>query len=276
MEKLQKILAWKLTKIRNKKEVINETRKEGRTVHFAPLMDICHHKNSELEPKISKIEKNELYSEVTLWKMIWALMQYSKSKVHLRHKWRPQRSWIRVDGTWCTAVAGAGWCCTPYTAVGSPLDEWKLLSCLRGYHCNKLLKNGWIEAAPSGRLRCADAYATFSWLQLTDLPIQLRLVRDFLLSLLPVLRHFTSQFFRSPLWLPFAEIAPTSLALCQRVRQTLQSDIFSLFSCSGNEAFRLCSISASSSCQFSTRRCFVVRMSLVISICRISNLSWVL
>ena len=146
-----------------------------------------------------------------------------KNKVHLRHKQRPQRSWIRVPGTWCTAVAGAGWCCTPKTAVGSHLDQWKLLSCLRGSLCNKLLKNGWIEAAPNRRLRCAATSATFSWLQLTDLPIQLRLVRDFLLSLLPVLRHFTSQFFRSPLWLPFAEIAPTSLALCQRARQTLQS-----------------------------------------------------
>ena len=32
------------------KEVIVETRKEGKTVHFASLMDVCHLKNSELEP----------------------------------------------------------------------------------------------------------------------------------------------------------------------------------------------------------------------------------
>ena len=49
------------------KEVINEARKEGRTVYLAPLMDIFHLKNSELESKISKKKKkNELYSKVTL------------------------------------------------------------------------------------------------------------------------------------------------------------------------------------------------------------------
>ena len=36
------------------KKVINEARKEGRTVHFASLVDICHLKNSELEPKFQK------------------------------------------------------------------------------------------------------------------------------------------------------------------------------------------------------------------------------
>ena len=34
-EKLQKIPAWQLTKVRNKKEVIDEARKECKTVHFA-------------------------------------------------------------------------------------------------------------------------------------------------------------------------------------------------------------------------------------------------
>ena len=33
--KLEKIPAWQLTKVRNKKEVIDEARNEGRTVHFA-------------------------------------------------------------------------------------------------------------------------------------------------------------------------------------------------------------------------------------------------
>ena len=52
--KIEKILAWQLTKVRNKKEVIDEARKEDKTVHFASLMDICQLKNSELEPKIQK------------------------------------------------------------------------------------------------------------------------------------------------------------------------------------------------------------------------------
>ena len=33
--KPQKVHAWQLTKVRNKKEVIAEARKEGKTVHFA-------------------------------------------------------------------------------------------------------------------------------------------------------------------------------------------------------------------------------------------------
>ena len=47
--KLVKIPAWQL--VRNKKEVIDEARNEGRKVHFASLMNLCHLKHSELEPK---------------------------------------------------------------------------------------------------------------------------------------------------------------------------------------------------------------------------------
>ena len=43
-----------LTKVKNKDEVIAEARKEGRTVHFASLMDLCHLKNSELEQQFQK------------------------------------------------------------------------------------------------------------------------------------------------------------------------------------------------------------------------------
>ena len=50
MAKLEKILAWQLTKVRNKNEVIAEAKNESRTVHFASLMDLCHLKHSELEP----------------------------------------------------------------------------------------------------------------------------------------------------------------------------------------------------------------------------------
>ena len=50
-EILEKILAWLLTRVRNKSEVIAEARNEGHTVHFASSMDLCHLKNSELEPR---------------------------------------------------------------------------------------------------------------------------------------------------------------------------------------------------------------------------------
>ena len=39
-EKLEKIPAWQLTKVRSKKEVIDEARNEGRKIHFASLMDL--------------------------------------------------------------------------------------------------------------------------------------------------------------------------------------------------------------------------------------------
>ena len=54
MGKLDKIPAWQMTKVRNKKDVIAEARNEGRTVHFASLMDVCHPENSELEPHVQK------------------------------------------------------------------------------------------------------------------------------------------------------------------------------------------------------------------------------
>ena len=52
--KLEKISAWNLTKVRGKKEVIDEARTKGAKVHFASLMDICHLKNAELEAKHQK------------------------------------------------------------------------------------------------------------------------------------------------------------------------------------------------------------------------------
>ena len=41
-EKLENISAWNLTKVKSKKQVIDEARTSGATVHFASLMDICH------------------------------------------------------------------------------------------------------------------------------------------------------------------------------------------------------------------------------------------
>ena len=53
-EKLKKISEWNLTKVKSKKQVIDEARMSGATVHFASLMDICHLKNAELEVKHQK------------------------------------------------------------------------------------------------------------------------------------------------------------------------------------------------------------------------------
>ena len=64
-EKLEKISAWNLTKVRSKKEVIDEARTKGVKVHFASLMDILHSKNLNWRQS-TKNTKVELYSEVIL------------------------------------------------------------------------------------------------------------------------------------------------------------------------------------------------------------------
>ena len=53
-ERLEKLPAWPVMTVKSKREVILEAQKEKRTVHFATLMDICHLKNAELEPKYQK------------------------------------------------------------------------------------------------------------------------------------------------------------------------------------------------------------------------------
>ena len=50
---MENIPEWQLTKVR-KKEVIDEARNEGKKVHFASLMDLCHLKISELELQFQK------------------------------------------------------------------------------------------------------------------------------------------------------------------------------------------------------------------------------
>ena len=93
-EKLEKILAWDLTKVRSKSGVIDEARTKGakvRKVHFASLMDIGHLKNWRRSTKNTNVE---LYSESILWKMILDLMQYLQNKDHQHHKWQQQKSWI--------------------------------------------------------------------------------------------------------------------------------------------------------------------------------------
>ena len=46
--------AWQLDKVKSKKDVFLMTQKEKIKVHFATLMDICHLKIAELDPKYQK------------------------------------------------------------------------------------------------------------------------------------------------------------------------------------------------------------------------------
>ena len=53
-KKLETIPAWKLEKVKSKKEVILEAQSDRTKVHFATSMDIYHFKNAELEPTLQK------------------------------------------------------------------------------------------------------------------------------------------------------------------------------------------------------------------------------
>ena len=56
-EKIDKLPAWQLTKVKSKNEVILEAQKEQRTVHFATLMDICHLKTCGVGSGVSKVQR---------------------------------------------------------------------------------------------------------------------------------------------------------------------------------------------------------------------------
>ena len=64
-EKLEKISAWNLTKVRSKKQVINEARTSGAKVHFASLMDYVIWKVLNWRQSTQNT-KDELCSEVTV------------------------------------------------------------------------------------------------------------------------------------------------------------------------------------------------------------------
>ena len=85
-EKFEKIPASDPTKVRSKKEVIDEARTKGAKVHFASLMDICHLKNAELEAKHQKIQKSSCIPRRYCEKVILDLMQYSQNKDHQHHR----------------------------------------------------------------------------------------------------------------------------------------------------------------------------------------------
>ena len=63
LEKLEKIPAWNLTRVRSEKEVIDEAMTKGAKFHSASLMDTCHLTKAELETKHQKNTKVELYSD---------------------------------------------------------------------------------------------------------------------------------------------------------------------------------------------------------------------
>ena len=51
---MQKRPPWAESKVTSKVEVIQRTKLEGKKVHVATLMDVCHLKNSEMEKKFQQ------------------------------------------------------------------------------------------------------------------------------------------------------------------------------------------------------------------------------
>ena len=54
MGKVRRLASMANDQSRSSKEKSSKRQQEGDTVHFGALMDICHLKNSELEPKFQK------------------------------------------------------------------------------------------------------------------------------------------------------------------------------------------------------------------------------
>ena len=61
-KKLETIPARDLEKVKIKREVNLEAQRDKKKVHFGTLMDICHLKNAEIEPKLQKYK-----GRVVLW-----------------------------------------------------------------------------------------------------------------------------------------------------------------------------------------------------------------
>ena len=59
-EKLEKILAWQMDKVRSKKDGILGAQNEKKKVHFATLMDICHLETAGFGPQPQKIYRGRV------------------------------------------------------------------------------------------------------------------------------------------------------------------------------------------------------------------------
>ena len=53
-KQLEAIPAWDLVKVKSKKDVFLEAHRDKKKVHFASLIDLCHLKNADMEPKLQR------------------------------------------------------------------------------------------------------------------------------------------------------------------------------------------------------------------------------
>ena len=91
MGKLEKMPAWQLTKVRNKKEVTAEWSKEWTQNSTCASMDLWHLGNSELESQCHEQSSCSRRWHSRRWSRL--LRSVFLSKDHRCHKWRLQKSW---------------------------------------------------------------------------------------------------------------------------------------------------------------------------------------
>ena len=75
-KKLETIPAWDVNKVKSKKEVTKEAQKNNNKLHFASLMDLCHLKNSELEPHFQKFKGKTCASSRHCERRLWSLCSF--------------------------------------------------------------------------------------------------------------------------------------------------------------------------------------------------------
>ena len=85
-KKLETIPAWDVNKVKSKKEVTKEAQKNNNKLHFASLMDLCHLKNSELEPHFQKFKGKTCTSSRRCERRLWSLCSFMLNRAHQHHQ----------------------------------------------------------------------------------------------------------------------------------------------------------------------------------------------
>ena len=84
-EKLEKLPAWQLNKVKSQKEVFLQAQREKKKAHFASLVDISHLKNTELEPKHQwykgRIVRDDSGAHAVFTEQRWSASQMTAAKV---------------------------------------------------------------------------------------------------------------------------------------------------------------------------------------------------
>ena len=120
-------------KVKPKSDVDQQARKDGRPVHFASLLDLCHLEHIEL------VKHLHTYKGETRAPRGQRQGQYSRIKEHQLRKWQQQRYWIQAP--W--HVKETNDATSAYTQLH--------LSCEMHYKCRPECPQVWMRLPPSRR-----------------------------------------------------------------------------------------------------------------------------